>query len=245
MRVSFLLAGAQKSGTTTLDAHLRGHPCVAMATPKEAHFFDREEVDWREPDYRPLHAHYGDVEGRMLGEATPVTLYWTPAHYRVFRYNPDMRFILLYRDPVARAFSHWRMMRGQGHEALSFGEAVREGRVRVLDGPGPAGLHRRFSYVERGFYARQLEQMFQLFRPEQFLHLAHARLEADPDGVLRDCARFLGLEPFDPVEPVRLNVGEIEEAMAPADRDYLRGLFEADQARFEAITGLRLPLEAI
>ncbi len=244
MRLSFMLAGVQKSGTTTLDAYLRAHPSIVMATPKETHFFDREEgVNWRAPDYGALHTHYAEPAGRLAGEATPVTLYWIPAHYRVFRYNPDMKFILVFRDPVARAFSHWRMMRRLGHEPLGFAEAIRDGRSRVLDGPGPVGLHRRFSYVERGFYARQLAQMQQLFPPENFLYLAHAELERDPDGVLGACARFLGLEPFAPAPPLRLNQSPGRKVPAATDSDFLRDLYAPDQARFEAMTGIALTPE--
>lgn len=244
--VGFLIAGVQKCGTSALDAYLRRHPALEMATPKEAHFFDRESgVDWRAPDYDPLHRHY-HLSDRLRGEATPITLYWTPAHYRVLSYNPDMKFILIFRDPVERAWSHWKMIRERGQETLSFSDAVRAGRLRALDQDGPMGLSRRFSYVERGFYARQIEQLSQLFPREQMLFLTQDALSAAPERVMAQVTDFLGVERMDTIVPERVNVSQSDEGAGPSreDRLYLDSLFQADRERFEAMTGLRLGVSA-
>ena len=49
-KLAFVIAGAQKSGTTTLDAIFRRHPQIQMASVKETHFFDDEERNWKSPD---------------------------------------------------------------------------------------------------------------------------------------------------------------------------------------------------
>ncbi len=176
----FLIAGVQKCGTSALDAYLRRHQALEMATPTGAHFFDGERgVDWRRPDYAPLHAHCA-TEGRMRGEATPITPYWTPAHYRVLRYNPDMMFIFMFREPVERAWPHWKMNRDNGWEALPFAEAVRAGRIWVLNEPGPSGLSRRLSYMERGCYGRQIAELAKLFSRANMLLLSQEELSGRP-----------------------------------------------------------------
>ena len=240
--VRFLIAGVQKCGTSALDAYLRRHPALEMATPKEAHFFDRETgVDWRAPDYAPLHAHYS-TEGRMRGEATPITLYWTPAHYRVLRYNPDMKFILMFRDPVERAWSHWKMNRANGWEDLSFSDAIRAGRTRVLDEPGPSGLSRRLSYVERGYYARQIMELAKLFPLENMLFLSQAELSRAPDQTLATITAFLGVEALGPVADERVNVSRWNppNGLPDEDRAYLEDLYAPDKTLFREITGLNL-----
>lgn len=242
-RVSFLIAGVQKCGTTALDAYLRHHPELEMPRVKEAHYFDREgEVDWRQPDTSPLESLFDGPAGRLRGESTPVTLYWTPAHYRVLRYNPDMRFIIALRDPADRAWSHWRMSRSRGLESLEFSEAIRNGRMRVLDGDGPSGLSRHFSYVERGYYARQIEQLATLFPLQSMLFLTQEMISDHIDETLNKTARFLGVAPFAPAEPVRLNVSTGQSAMSmPAeDRAYLNTLFNNDLERLRALTGIDL-----
>ncbi|WP_427791005.1 sulfotransferase domain-containing protein [Brevundimonas diminuta] len=240
--VQFLIAGVQKCGTSALDAYLRQHPEIEMAAPKETHFFDRESgVNWRSPDYDLLHGHYRHDE-RLHGEATPVTLYWTPAHYRVLTYNPDMKFILLFRDPAERAWSHWKMIRSRGQDSLPFSRAVREGRMRALDQDGPMGLSRLHSYVERGFYARQIEELSKLFAHRQMLFLDQGELDTRPDNALAKVTDFLGVSRMAPVTPERVNVSaaDHEEAFSTEDRLYLKELYRTDQDRFERMTGLRL-----
>lgn len=243
--VRFLIAGVQKCGTSALDAYLRRHPALEMASPKETHFFDRESgVDWRAPDYGPLHAHYAS-EGRMRGEATPITLYWSPAHSRILRYNPDMRFILMFRDPAERAWSHWKMNRANGWETLPFAEAIRSGRTRVLDEPGPSGLSRRLSYVERGYYARQITELAKLFPAKNMLFLTQEELGRAPDDALAKATAFLDVAPLAPVTPERVNMSRYTEndVLSDEDRAYLDRLYADDQALFREMTGLSLERE--
>ena len=99
-RVSFLIAGVQKAGTTALFDYLSEVPGLELPAVKEAHFFDDEErIDWAAPDYAPYHALFGAPD-RCWGEATPIYLYWPNALERIRAYNPAMKLILLFRDPV-------------------------------------------------------------------------------------------------------------------------------------------------
>lgn len=241
-KVSFLIAGAQKAGTTALDAYLRQHPEVQMAEPKEVHFFDRETgVDWTSPDYEVLHGHYRDEPSRLRGEATPVTLYWTPAHQRVFAYNPSMKFIIMLRDPAHRALSHWRMNRSNNLEALPFSEAIREGRARVVRDTPHTGLSRHFSYVERGFYGQQIEALARLFPLTNMRFFTQTDLLSNPDLVVRSITNFLGVEPSAPIDRELHNVtiGEDETTLSSTDKDYLAEIYGADTEKLHALTGIR------
>ena len=238
-RLGFSIAGAQKCGTTALDAYLRRHPALSMGRDKESHFFDRETgVDWRTPDYDILHQAYADDDGRLRGDATPVTLFWTPAQYRMLAYNPQMRFIILLRDPAERAYSHWKMIRGRGQEPLPFGEAIREGRVRTLNEGAQSMAARWFSYVERGFYARQLKHLASLFGWERLLILRQDDLSAQPEATLARVTDFLGVPPLGAVPPERRNVSADTEVIGEDDRAYLNALYRDDLEELRALTGL-------
>lgn len=240
-RLSFAIAGAQKCGTTTLDAWLREHARVAMGRVKESHFFDREAgIDWHNPDYTPLHAAY-EADGRLRGDATPITLFWPTAQKRMFDYNPDMKLIVLLRDPVERAFSQWRMSRRNGWEALSFSEAIREGRQRLIE-DGPTSMAaRRFSYVERGFYARQLRGLADLFGWERILVLEQAALATEADLLLRRVTDFLGIAPMSAPRGQSLNAAPDDgETLAAADRAWLKDIYRADLDDLAGLTGIRL-----
>jgi hypothetical protein len=151
-KVSIFLAGVQRAGTTTLFEHLKSHPELLAPHRKETHFFDDERVSWPRPDYRALDQFYDPsaVVTRHAFDATPITIFWEPAIPRILEYNPSARFIVLFRDPIERAWSNWRFGIAQGHDDVSFDVAIREGRRRLQDLPKEYPKRRYYSYVERG-----------------------------------------------------------------------------------------------
>src|SRR6058998_2548566 len=156
-RLDFILAGAQKSGTTALHYFLSRHPDIAMGDQQEIHFFDNDALFVSEPDYKPLHKHYPLLASSMIaGDCTPSYMYHEPSVERIFKYNPRIKFLVLLRNPVDRAFAHWNMQRFRNREPLDFFDAVREEQTRIAG--APATEARRFAYVQRGFYGRQLER---------------------------------------------------------------------------------------
>lgn len=240
--VNFLIAGAQKGGTTALHSFLAGHPDVFMPVEKEVHFFDDEAVDWSTPDYSTYHRLFWRYKDQAcVGEATPSYLYWPEAMSRIHRYNPDMKLIVLLRDPVSRAFSAWRMEVSRGNETLSFSEAIRAGRARVSDPPLGRG-QKLFSYVERGQYLNQIEAALRLFDRDRILFLASEELEARHGPVLDRVYGFLGIKPR---ETAHRRVVPVERAVETSpisteDELYLREIYQSELGGLEALTGLDL-----
>lgn len=235
-RVGFLIAGVQKAGTTALFDYLAEVPGLELPAVKEAHFFDDEErVDWEAPDYAPYHGLFGDP-GRLWGEATPIYLYWPNALERIRAYNPAMRLILLFRDPVERAWSHWKMEYARGKETEPFSWCIRDGRARMAEASPYPGFHRVFSYVERGFYGRQLAHLFALFPREQILLLASDALKRDPTGTIRSVCAFLGIPgPADEIAPRISRPGadiDYHETLSQSDVIFLQRQFADEMERF-------------
>ena len=242
-RVDFIVIGAQKAGTTALFDYLAGEPGVALSNVKEVHFFDDEAVDWAAPDYGAYHAHFPARDGRVTGEATPIYAYWPGAMERIAAYNPAARLILLLRDPVERAWSHWKMEYARGVETAPFAWCIRQGRQRLFEAQ-PWGVHREFSYVERGFYGEQVEQVLGLFPREQLLIARAEELREDPNTVLGAVRSFLGLVPGGLVEPRQVHVGremDYGQALRAEDIAHLRAVYAADQERLERLTGITFP----
>src|SRR5260370_1636308 len=195
-RLNFVIGGVQKGGTSTLDAIFRHHPRIAMARIKETHFFDDESHNWASPDYAKLHAYLETHDTRLRGEATPITLYWRPAIRRIHDYNPEIKILLLLRNPIARAFSHWQHEYARGREFLPFGAAIRSGRARVAVSSQIEGVNRRFSYVERGVYAEHLLYLAK-YLPWNNMHCAIAEdFFQDRSPALRRIAAFLQIDEF-------------------------------------------------
>jgi hypothetical protein len=128
----FLIAGVQKGGTTALFDYLRDHPQLNLAPEKEVHFFDDEAQDWSAPDYDAFHARFAPAgPGRISGEATPIYTYWPDSLERIRAYNPEMKLILLFRDPIARAWLSVAdgVTRGAPSRSLSAGASGRDADV--------------------------------------------------------------------------------------------------------------------
>jgi hypothetical protein len=240
-RVAFLIAGVQKGGTTALFDYLADEPGLSLSAVKETHFFDDEALDWAAPDYGVYHAHFAPFDGRPRGEATPIYTYWPGSLERIAAYNPAMKLIVALRDPVERAWSHWRMECARGAEARPFAWCIREGRQRLFDAD-PWGFHREFSYVERGYYGEQMERLFGLFPRDQVLLLRSDELRRDPGPALAAVRALLGLPPGVAPAPRDVHVGQEMAGggeLTAEDADWLRRTYARDQARLEALTGVR------
>lgn len=236
-RVSFLIAGTQKGGTSALDSYLREHPRICLAARKEVHFFDSETAHASgRPDYAIYHRFFTPRSpDQLLGESTPIYMYWRPAPARIRAYNPAMKLIMSLRNPIARAFSHWNMERSRGAEPLPFWEAITTESARCRGAPG--GQHRVFSYVDRGFYARQLERVWGCFPRAQTLILRHDDLAADPRAVLDRVCGFLGLCPLPAVRERRVHATPYATAMTDRERRYLMDVYEPEIGKLERLLG--------
>src|SRR5881275_2570243 len=194
-KLDFLVLGAQKSGTTALNYYLRRHPRIALPVKKELHFFDNDELfAGGNVSYEPLYEMFRPARpGSIAGENTPIYLYWRPALPRIRDYNPAMKFIVILRNPIERAFSQWNMQRTRGIEPFDFMEAVREEPRRITES-APKQL-RKFSYLDRGRYAEQLERAFRLFPRERFLVFKYETFRARQREMVDEAFRFLNLTP--------------------------------------------------
>jgi len=242
-KVGFLVAGAQKGGTTALDQYLREHPELCLPQRKEValdlgfhlHFFDTDRYFVTEPiDYGPYHAAFAPGPSqRLLGEVTPAYLYWPTAAERIARYNPAMKLIMVLRNPVTRAFSQWNMARQNRREPLPFLDALKAEpeRVRTM----PLEQAKRFTYVDRGFYAQQLKRLWRYFPREQTIAFKSEELLASPADVLARIADFLGIAPFPSVAEKSAHARDYDTAMTEEERRYLVAVFEPEIRELERL----------
>jgi len=196
----FVVIGAGKSGTTSLDHYLSQHPKIFMSPIKEPDFFAYEKFDPSGLSGRDL-AHYdraiktiedyqklfcGAEKGQIKGEISNTCLSSPLAAERMKHYIPDARLIAILRQPTDRLFSrHMHLLRIN----RSPGEFE-----DVVD-PGSIGWKRK-DLIPEGFYARNLKRFYDLYPRESIMVILTEELKSDPEGVMKRIFEHIGAAPF-------------------------------------------------
>ena len=242
----FLIVGAQKCGTSSLYHLLGGHPHVEPSKRKEIHYFDvnfAKGSDW----YRAFFAAPDRREGRrvLTGESSPYYLFHPHAPKRAAALVPEAKLFVLLRNPVDRAYSHYRAALRHGRDALGFEEALRaEGeRLRgetekMLADEGHVSLaHQRFSYLAKGVYVDQLLRWSQFFGRDRMLVLKSEDFFERPWEALGRALDFLGLPDWQPEIWEIRNSGGYTERMDRATRRRLSDYFAPHNERLYEYLG--------
>jgi hypothetical protein len=244
MLPTFLVVGAKRAGTSSLYQYLIRHPDVRpCAIGKGTHYFDvcyRRGWRWYRSGF-PLSGR-----GGITGEASPYYMFHPLAPARIAAALPEARLIVVLRNPVDRAWSHYHNERRLGAEPLSFEEAIGceaerlAGEAeRMASDPGfQSFAWRHHSYLARGRYAEQLERLYDLFPPDQVLVLQSELLRADPNRALEPVWRFLGQAPFTTHERLTYKADNSHERMATATRERLNAYFEDPNERLYRLPGV-------
>lgn len=237
----FLVIGAQKAGTTALYAYLRWHPGIVGPFWKEVSFFDRHW--WRgEAWYRgqlPFRS-----EDKLVGEASPSYVLHPLAPERVHSLVPDVRLIVLVREPAERAHSHYQHEVALGREPLSFEDALEAENERVrgeverlrIDPRAFSPAWWDHTYVARGLYAEQIERWLEYFPREQILVVPTEELGARPAETYASVLAFLGASPHSLATYPRVFERDYPP-MRPETRAALEARFAEPNRRLERILG--------
>lgn len=225
----YLLIGAQKAGTMFVQAMLMQHPAI-VAGQRELHFFDRSYdrgTAWYSSQFPTIEGRERMVRQQgefATGERTPSYLFDPLVPKRVAALLPEIRLLVMLRDPVARALSHYQHNRRRGSEHLSFEDAV----ACELDQREGRGLrHPHRSYLARGLYAAQLERWFAHFDRQQLHLTVSERLFADPAPAVREIQQFIGVAAVEPDDLTPRHQFSYPPMSAALTRD-LRDFFSAD-----------------
>lgn len=235
MKVNFLIAGTQKGGTTALRQYLCGHPEICMIKRTEGHFFDDEEIFRTEPpNYSNYHREFQPSgRQRILGDNTPIYMYWYDAPRRIWEYNPRMKFIILLRNPIERAYSHWHMELTRKKDNVDFWTALQTEWVRCRE--ALPFQHRFFSYTDRGFYTEQLRRLWHFFPREQILILKSEDLLDKPNMILKQILSFLSLDQLPPVTPLIKHKQKYTKTISIREELFLKDLFQSEIRQLELL----------
>ena len=238
-----LLLGGMKCGTSSLHNYLVQHPRVVAPLRKEVHYFDLNA----NRDERWYRAHFGKVASQGCNlDSSPYYLFHPLVPARARALVPQARLIVLLRDPVRRAYSHYWHERDKGRETLSFEDAISaepdrisRDHERLASGEiERSKAHQFFSYLGRGRYAEQLQRWLRLYPREQLLVLRFEDLAREPLPVLNRTLAWAGLPPMQSAKLEPRNARKYP-AIEPATAARLAGYFAPYNAALEALLGER------
>lgn len=209
----FLIIGTKRGGTTSLWNYLLQHPDVLPMFPADLNLKSPHYFYWhyrRGPAWYRAHFATTATKSRhqrstgvrpVSGEASPYYLYNEYVPRRVAELMPDVKLVVMLRDPVRRAYSHYWERVDQGVERLSFEDALRAEAGRIAgerermnaDPLYYSRAHDWYTYRDRGVYAPQLRRWFNHFPREQFVILASEDFYADPGAVVDVVTTHLGV----------------------------------------------------
>ncbi len=235
-----VLLGTMKGGTSSLYGYLKAHPDTLPSNRKEVHFFDLNHFRGT----RWYRAHFPLASSGLAYEASPYYLFHPHVPRRMHALLPGAKLLVLLRDPVSRAWSHFRHEVRAGRETRGFVEAIdaepREvgaDMERLDRNPdGYARHHHRYAYLARGRYAEQLERWFAMYPRDQILVLKSEALFRETEPTFARVLEFLGLPSWRPESFDTRNVGG-GEALDGAVRARLQSYFQPHNERLAELLG--------
>jgi hypothetical protein len=259
----FVIIGAKRGGTTSLYNYVLEHPSISPLFPgrqhiKGVHYYDsnyHRGLRWYRSHF-PLqaggtHLARPGIKPAIAGDASPYYLFHPLAAERLARDFPDVRIIVFLRDPVERAYSHFKERTHHGGETLSF-EAALDAEEERLCGEAerirtePTYLsaeHENHSYLAQGRYLDMLPRWFGLFPREQFHIAASEDLYGDPQRHVNEVWSFLGLAPGRLASRVRHNYLPAPD-IKPQTRQRLQEALADHNRGLEELLGRSLPWPA-
>ena len=223
----FLIIGAQKCGTTSLHSILSQHPqLVPPNTKKELQFFERREITFR--NKLALKAQFPLMAWKKkCYESSPNTIWIPAAKWRVKKFNPDMKLIVILREPSERALSHFSFHVGKTHSDLEFHPFDLEKKLEDAQG-----------YITRGFYHEQISHWLSEFPVEQFLFIKYEALfSLDFQQQMNNVTSVLNIPEFDFKIEHKNKVMKKASFKSESLKSELKHFYESKNSGIAEITG--------
>ncbi len=191
---NFFIVGAPKAGTTSLYYYLSEHPEVFMSPVKEPNFFSFEEIEAQKLYYKEkgigdfkeyLNLFKGAKDEKVIGEASVSYLFYPKVPLKIKKLIPDAKIIIILRNPIERAYSHYLMDYKLGYINIPFEEVVYKKTNSKW-----ANLYYQ-QYIELGFYYQQVKRYIDIFGENQVKIFFSENLKNEPKKVIFSLFSFL------------------------------------------------------
>ena len=247
----YIIIGAAKSGTTSLYEYMIKNPRIEPAITKQIHYFDKyfsRGSNWYKTTFpkkskkNKILKEFGEFQ---TGEATPMYMEHPLAPKRVHDLIPNVKLIVLLRNPVERAYSRYNMELKNNNENLTFEETIEqeperlEGEFEKMKNDENYFSHSydAHAYVTTGIYADQLERWFEYFPREQFLIIKSEDFFEQPNKIMNKVFDFLQISIFKQDKFEKFREGNYP-SMKPETREKLVEFFKPHNKRLYELLGI-------
>lgn len=253
----FLIVGTKRGGTTSMFSYLMRHPGVLGLFPqsrgkKSTDYFFKETR--RGDSWYRSHFHTSVYRSRLAkrlgyepvgGEASPYYLWDPRIAARVHAVAPGVKSIVLLRDPVERAWSHYQERTENGVEPLSFEAALAAEPARtdgeldlmLADPEYYSEAHDWYAYRQRGVYLPQLRHWVSVFGSDRVLVLRSEDMYADVQSVYDTTCEFLGLPRHRLPNKAPVNASRVKSSVPEPCRSELARFYAPHNRELEAFLG--------
>ena len=195
---NYMFIGAAKSATTTFFDILKRHKDIFVPKFKEPHFFNIDEnylkgLDWYKKTY------FTDINNEsVIIDFTPTYLYYKLCAERIFdSLGPNVKFVIILRNPVDRAYSHYNHSKRDGHEVSSFEDAIKLENERIEKSRDKNDFlsELRCSYISQGLYFEMISAYLKYFDLNNFFIINfESEVVQNLDQTLLKLSKFLKLD---------------------------------------------------
>lgn len=217
-KVNLFLVGVAKCGTTSLHDYLNQSHYIEMSSVKEPNYFShnhlqKHQLYYTKNDIKSLSDYYNLFSGfdcMYSGESSVSYSAYNGVAQDLFDYNPKAKIIICLRNPVDRAYSHWRMDYNSGYFDTPW--------ERIVDSPEIVDEKIVHQTIGLSFYSARVQEYIDTFGRDRIKVVFLEEMKHDPEGVMRDIELFLEI-PGDTQYTFNVKHSALE---APS---YLRGLY--------------------
>ena len=187
---TFFIAGVEKSGSTSFWNYLKDTDNVFMSNPKAPGFFHgnrKKHVVDKESEYLKLFKNSSN--NKAIGEAT-VSYFTNPDSAKLIKHKvPNAKIIILLRNPIERAFSHFLMYSSKGLEKESFHTIVQKYRKNLEKGNTESNI-----YLDPSFYFEHVKRYIDIFGKDNVKIIILEEFLKNPKLEFRELLDFLGVD---------------------------------------------------
>ncbi len=238
---NFIIIGSQRCGTTSLYTYLAQHPQILTPIKKEMDFFSwhfQRGIDWYLAHFPPMPVG----EQFLTGEASPSYFDCREAPERLYSAFPEVKLVVLLRNPVDRAISQFYRLTDLNWEVRSCDRAISDEIARLAQNPAYIIGEEPGNYLARGRYIEFIKNWLVFFPKEQLLILKSEDFYAGAATTVKQVLAFLDLPEYQLSEYQNANPGSYQP-ISDSVRDWLNDYFKPYNQELEEYLGRKFDWE--